>query len=139
MRRRFLILPGLLLALTACDRDPAPVAAPAEPASPLAPVMQPSPPPPPPVQTPRPTQERPPERPSEPRPQAPAGNGHLPLARILAITQADTPGEVLDVEFDDDDDDHGPAYEITVLTAEGRSIEIKVDARTGAILDREED
>lgn len=101
--------------------------------------MQPPPPPPPPVQTPRPTQERPLERPSEPRPQAPAGNGRLPLARILAITQADTPGEVLDVEFDDDDDDHGPAYEITVLTAEGRSIEIKVDARTGVILDREED
>lgn len=136
MRRRFLILPGLLLALTACDRDPAP---PAVPAAPPAPVVQPPPPPPPPVQTPRPTPERPPERPSEPRPQPPAGNGRLPLARILAITQADTPGEVIDVEFDDDDDDDGPTYEITVLTPEGRSIEIKVDARTGAILEREED
>lgn len=128
MRRRFLILPGLLLALMACDRDPAPAAAPAPPP---APVIRTAPPSPPPLQTSRPT--------PEPRSRPPAGNGRLPLARILAITQADTPGEVLDVEFDDDDDDHGPAYEITVLTAEGRSIEIKVDARTGAILDREED
>ena len=123
MRRRFLI-PGLLLALTACDRAPAP-------APPPAPVTQ----PPPPVQTPRPAAERP----TEPRRQPPASNGRLPLARILAITQADTPGEVIDVEFEEGDDDDAPAYEITVLTAEGRSIEIKVDARTGVILDREED
>ena len=133
MRRRFLI-PGLLLALTACDRDVAPT--PASPSPPPAPVVQPPPPPPAPVQTPRPE----PTPGSEAPPRPPAGNGRLPLARILAITQADTPGEVIDVELDnDDDDDDGPTYEITVLTPEGRSIEIKLDARTGAILEREED
>lgn len=126
MRRRFLI-PGLLLALTACDRQPA-----AAPSPPVPAVRTPLPPPLP-VPAPQPAPER------QSLPQPPASNGRLPLARILAITQADTPGEVLDVEFEDDDDDRGPAYEITVLTAEGRSIEIKIDARTGAILDREED
>ena len=61
--------------------------------------------------------------------------GHLPLARILTIVKADTPGEVIDVDYDEDDH----KYEITVLTPAGRSIELEIDARTGTILDREED
>lgn len=67
-------------------------------------------------------------------PVAPAP-GRMPLARILTIVKADTPGEVIEVDYDDDDH----KYEITVLTPVGRSRELEIDARTGAILDREED
>lgn len=66
-------------------------------------------------------------------------NGRLmPLARILEIAQHRVPGEVIEVELDDDDDD-GPEYELEILTADGRSIEMKIDARRGVILEVEED
>ncbi|GAA0617037.1 hypothetical protein GCM10009422_10240 [Brevundimonas kwangchunensis] len=61
------------------------------------------------------------------------------MNRILGIALADTPGEVIDVELDADDDDDGPTYEINILTPGGRTIEMKLDARTGAILEREDD
>lgn len=62
----------------------------------------------------------------------------LPLARILEIVRARAPGEVLEVDLDDDDDD-GPTYEITILTPDGRVIEAVIDARDGAVLELEED
>lgn len=61
----------------------------------------------------------------------------LPLSAILAIARKQVPGEIIDVDLDDDDgSDH---YEIEVLTAEGRQIEIRIDARSGRILEIEED
>lgn len=85
--------------------------------------------------------EAPPAPPPPPpaAPVAPAREGVLPLARVLAIAAARTPGEVIDVELDDGDDDEAPTYEIKTLTPEGRSIETLIDARTGRILDVEED
>lgn len=66
-----------------------------------------------------------------------AGAGRLPLARILAIARARVPGQVIEVELDDED---GLAeYEVKILTADGRSIETKIDALSGIVLDSEED
>ena len=61
----------------------------------------------------------------------------LPLARILQIAQKAVLGEVIDAELDDDDDI--PEYEVKILTPEGRSMEVKIDARRGTILEVEED
>lgn len=125
----------LVLALAACGEaaTPAPEASPAPvrstPAQPIGPLPPPRP--------------APPVAPTPPapvaRPEPTTGQGRLTLNRILRIALADTPGEVIDVEFDDDDDDDAPTYEINILTAEGRTIEMKLDARTGAILEREDD
>ncbi len=65
------------------------------------------------------------------------GAPHLPLVRILAIARARVPGEVIEVELDDEDGQ--PEYEVKILTADGRSIETKIDAVSGAILKSEED
>lgn len=66
-----------------------------------------------------------------------ASAGHLPLARILAIAREHVPGEVIEVELDDDD---GRAeYEVKILTADGRSVEMQIDAVRGTILKSEED
>lgn len=62
----------------------------------------------------------------------------LPLARILEIARRRVPGQVIEVDLDDDDDDP-PEYELEILTADGRKIEMRIDARTGAILEVEED
>jgi hypothetical protein len=62
----------------------------------------------------------------------------LPLARILDIARRRVPGEIIDVELDDDDDEP-PEYELEILTADGRSIDLNIDARSGAILKVEED
>lgn len=61
----------------------------------------------------------------------------LPLPRILDIAQHRVPGEVLKVELEEMSDRLG--YEVKVLTADGRVQEIKLDARTGAILKVEND
>lgn len=61
----------------------------------------------------------------------------LPLARILQIARGRVPGEVIEVELEDE---HGvPEYEVKILTAESRAIEIKIDARSGAIRKLEEE
>jgi len=62
----------------------------------------------------------------------------MPLNEILAIARRRVPGEVIDVELDDDDDDP-PEYELEILTADGRSIDMKIDARSGEIIEVEED
>lgn len=66
-----------------------------------------------------------------------AGPALLPLTRILQIVRARVPGEVIDVELDDEDG--RPEYEITILTADGRSIETQIDAVNGTIRKSEED
>lgn len=67
-----------------------------------------------------------------------ANAGLLPLNRILAIARGRVPGEVIEVDLDDDDDDVAE-YDIEILTGDGRSIDIKIDARSGKILKVEED
>lgn len=61
----------------------------------------------------------------------------LPLSRILEIVRRDTPGEILEVEEDDDDD--LLTYEVQILTPDDRKIEIKLNAYTGAIIERDEE
>lgn len=56
----------------------------------------------------------------------------LPLEAILARAQADFPGDVLDVEFEEDDG--RIVYEIKTITAEGRVLKLKYDAATGELL-----
>lgn len=64
-------------------------------------------------------------------------DGLLPLARILEIAQRRVAGEIIEVELDDDDGK--PSYELEILTPDGRSIEVTVDARRGIILEVEEE
>ncbi|MFN4226358.1 MAG: PepSY domain-containing protein [Hyphomonas sp.] len=61
----------------------------------------------------------------------------LPLETILTAVLKAYPGEVLDIELDDDDGEL--IYEIKVLTRRGIVLEMEVDARTGRILEIEED
>lgn len=58
----------------------------------------------------------------------------LPLTKILAIALEQVPGDVIEVEFKG-----GPVYEIKVLAATGRIREVKLDARSGAVLKIEDD
>ena len=61
----------------------------------------------------------------------------LPLARILAIAQEKVPGDVIEVELESK---RGALiYEIKVLTQSGRVREVKIDARSGAVLKIEDD
>ena len=62
----------------------------------------------------------------------------LPLGRILAIVQARVPGDIIEVELDRSDK-HGWEYEVKVLAANGRVIEVDVNARTGGIRKIEDD
>jgi len=61
----------------------------------------------------------------------------LPIEVILDKVMRAYPGEVLEIEFEDDDD--GLIYEIKLLTRRGIVLEMDVDAATGQILDLEED
>jgi uncharacterized membrane protein YkoI len=61
----------------------------------------------------------------------------LPLAKILAIAQEKVPGDVIEVELESKRE--ALVYEIKVLTQSGRVREVKIDARTGAVLKVEDD
>lgn len=74
---------------------------------------------------------------TQPTPEPRPSTTVLPLARILEIVRRDTPGEVLEVEEDEDDD--LPTYEVQILTPDDRKIEITLNAYTGAIIERDED
>lgn len=67
-----------------------------------------------------------------------AADALLPLARILEIARRRVPGEIIEVDLDDDEGEP-PEYEVEILTDDGRSIEMKIDARTGKILEVEAD
>jgi uncharacterized membrane protein YkoI len=61
----------------------------------------------------------------------------LPLAQALDIAARHVPGEVVKVELEDE---HGRSmYEIKVLADNGRVREIKFDARTGEVIEIEDD
>ena len=59
----------------------------------------------------------------------------LPLSRILEIVETDTPGRVIDLDFDSDDGRY--LYELELLDSGGRLVELKLDAATGAIIERD--
>lgn len=122
--------------LAACDRAPEP-AVPTPPRIAPAPTTAPTPP----AFVPTVVEPPPPPLPPPPPQVTPSANEHrLPLARILAIAQRRVPGEVIDVELDENDNDDEPAvYELEILTPEGRVVEIRLDARTGAVIEIEED
>jgi uncharacterized membrane protein YkoI len=64
----------------------------------------------------------------------------MPLVQILQNIGVQYPGEVLDVELDDDrDDDDDATYDIRIMQQNGRVLEIEVDARTGNVIDVDED
>lgn len=60
------------------------------------------------------------------------------LERIAAAAAQHTGGVVLDVELEDDDDDHARPprliYEVKALAADGRIVKLEYDAETGALL-----
>lgn len=61
----------------------------------------------------------------------------LPLPRILAIATARVPGDVLEVELEDE---HGRLiYDLKILARNGRVREVEIDAKTGAVLQIEDD
>ncbi len=57
----------------------------------------------------------------------------VPLDRLLADALRLHPGDVLDVELDDGE------YEIEILRADGRVVELTFDARSGRLLESEFD
>ena len=61
----------------------------------------------------------------------------LPLETILNSVLRAYPGELLKIEFDDDDGEL--IYEMKILTRRGIVLEMEIDARTGRILEIEED
>lgn len=69
-------------------------------------------------------------------PQAPAGP-RLALEEALRIAASHVPGEVIQVERDNDDGVE--VFEIKVLAANGRILELTLDARDGRVLEIEDD
>ncbi len=61
----------------------------------------------------------------------------LPLVKILAIANEAVPGDVIEVELEDEK--KALVYEIKILTGTGRVREVKIDARTGQVLKIEDD
>ena len=57
----------------------------------------------------------------------------LPLARIMAIATSTVPGDIIEIEYK-----AGPQYEVEVLTSSGRIREVKLDARTGEVIQSKE-
>lgn len=61
----------------------------------------------------------------------------LPLADILQQVQRSHPGRVIEVELEFSDGIR--VYEVELVTPDGRLIEVELDARTGAIVDYDEE
>ena len=61
----------------------------------------------------------------------------LSLADVLARLARTHPGEAIEVELDDEDG--VTVYDLGLITADGRLLEIEVNARTGEVLDVEFD
>jgi len=61
----------------------------------------------------------------------------LPLPRILEIARGAVPGEVLEVEIERE---HGRLiYEVEILSRSGRVRKVEIDARTGTVLEVEDE
>lgn len=61
----------------------------------------------------------------------------LPLSRIFEIAQGAVPGEIIEVELDREDD--RLIYEVDILTSTGRLRQVEIDARTGEVLEVEDE
>lgn len=61
----------------------------------------------------------------------------LPLEKILEITREQVQGRILEVELEHEDE--LLIYELEVLDKQGIVWEIKVDATTGTIIEKEQD
>lgn len=61
----------------------------------------------------------------------------LPLTRILAIAAERAPGEIIEVELEEDDG--RLKYDLKILARNGRVRELELDAKTGATLKLEDD
>lgn len=61
----------------------------------------------------------------------------LPLTRIFQIAQTAVPGEIIEVELDREDG--RLIYEVDILTSTGRLRQVEIDARTGEVLDVEDE
>lgn len=61
----------------------------------------------------------------------------LPLNAVLEIALRAVPGDVIEVELERER--RGWEYEVKVLTSTGRVREVTLDARSGAILEIEDD
>lgn len=61
----------------------------------------------------------------------------LPLAEILKKVHLDFPGRVIEVEVEFSDGLR--VYEVELVTPDGRLVEIDLDARTGDVLEFEEE
>lgn len=59
----------------------------------------------------------------------------LPLAEVLTIVASLHPGDVIEVELEEEDG--VMVYELEIVTPEGRLLEIEVEAATGRVLDVE--
>ncbi|MDH6267026.1 putative membrane protein YkoI [Rhizobium sp. SG_E_25_P2] len=60
-----------------------------------------------------------------------------PLEDILAEMRKSFPGEVIEIEFEQDDGRY--IYEIEMIRPDGRVIEVKMDAKTMAVIAVEDD
>lgn len=64
-----------------------------------------------------------------------------PLSEALALARRVAEGRVIDVELesnidvDDPDEEHTWVYEIEILTADNRVVEVEIDAVTGQLLE----
>jgi uncharacterized membrane protein YkoI len=61
----------------------------------------------------------------------------LPLGSILALVEGEIDARVIEVEFEQEDDQY--VYEFELITPDGRLLEARADAVTGRILSVEED
>lgn len=56
-----------------------------------------------------------------------------PLEEVLAAVRAASPGEVVDVELEQEDTGAW-IYEVRIVSASGRLVEVQVDAKSGTIV-----
>ncbi|WJH40536.1 PepSY domain-containing protein [Aliirhizobium terrae] len=61
----------------------------------------------------------------------------MPLSKLQDEVRRAFPGEIIKVELDEDDDRF--IYEFKVLKANGRLVEIEMDAKDGRVLDVDND
>lgn len=64
-------------------------------------------------------------------------NEAMPLSMLLDQVNRAFPGDIIGIEIDEDDGKF--IYEFKVLQANGRLLEIEMDAKDGAILDVDDD
>ncbi len=60
-----------------------------------------------------------------------------PLEEILTSVKAQVPGELLEVELEIEDGIY--VYDVKILGADGRVVEVEADAKTGKVLKVEDD